>query len=337
MKASTPGTALLAGALVVLVAGGAWLAPRLQQDAAAPGDCDLGERACVQALADGGKMELSITPRPIPTLAPLTVRVEISGSTLTPTAVDFQGVDMDMGSNRTPLVADATPAAGAGGQAARSFSGSLQIPVCSTGRMRWQANVRFAGEASAPAFHFWSGASRQGRPSALAPAEVAGGDFTLPGADGERVRPISLHEFRGKAVLLYFGYTYCPDICPTSLTLIREALAQLSAEERRRVQVVFVSVDPARDTPEHLRDYLGFFAPEMIGLVGDREETARVARAWGAFYQVQPADEKGRYSVDHSAFTTVIDGEGRFVGRLAHGSPSAEIVAALRPLLAHPR
>ena len=96
---------------------------------------------------------------------------------------------------------------------------------------------------------------------------VEGGDFTLQSASG----PVSLKDYRGKLVLVYFGYTFCPDICPTSLAATAEGLKQLSPEELARVAMIFVSVDPKRDTPERLKEYVEFFHPSIVGVTGSAE------------------------------------------------------------------
>jgi len=158
-----------------------------------------------------------------------------------------------------------------------------------------------------------------------------GGDFKLRGRDG----PVALSRFRGKVVLLYFGYTSCPDICPTNLAIIAYALKQLSLAERARVQVLFVTVDPARDTPERLAQYTAYFDSGILGLSGSDAQVAAAAARYGAAYRrvEQPESAMG-YLVDHSALTYVIDTRGRWVATLPHATPAEEIVAVLRRLLA---
>ncbi len=130
-------------------------------------------------------------------------------------------------------------------------------------------------------------------PVASAPA---GGEFTLQSADG----PVTLADFRGKAVLLFFGYTYCPDICPTALSTAAAGLNQLSVEELADVAVLFVSVDPKRDTPARLKEYAAFFHPAIVGVTGSPEAVAEVARRYGVFYAEQPVATAGDgYVVDH--------------------------------------
>lgn len=161
------------------------------------------------------------------------------------------------------------------------------------------------------------------------PAAPTGGDFTLQSADG----PVSLKDFRGKVVLLYFGYTYCPDICPTELASVAAVLNLLTAEEAGRVQVLFVSVDPERDTPAHLKEYAAFFHPGIRGMTGSPAEVAAVARQYGVFYARQAADTAGGYVVDHSSELYLVAPDGRLDGRIAHAAPPAQVVAEIRKRL----
>ena len=156
--------------------------------------------------------------------------------------------------------------------------------------------------------------------------EPVGGDFTLSGPQGEQ----SLHDFSGKLVLLSFGYTFCPDICPTTLVIWGQALSQLAAEELRKVQPIFVSVDPERDTPARLAEYTAFFHPSIIGLTGRPERLRGVAARYGAAFARQENASAGGYVVDHTALTYLIDGQGRLVERLPHATPPDHLLAALR-------
>ncbi|MBN8455842.1 SCO family protein [Accumulibacter sp.] len=158
----------------------------------------------------------------------------------------------------------------------------------------------------------------------------AGGDFVLQGPQGS----VALADYRGKVVLIYFGYTWCPDVCPTSLSLLAQAIADLDPAERERVQAIFISVDPERDTPTRLREYAPFFHPALIGLSGSREQIAAVATAYGSSYQKQPANAEGNYAVDHSSATYVVDPQGRLAGSLPHAASPAQIVAFVRQQLA---
>lgn len=166
-----------------------------------------------------------------------------------------------------------------------------------------------------------------------AAAALSGGDFTLQAANG----PFSLHDLRGKVVLLYFGYTYCPDICPTSLAATAEGLKQLTPAEQAKVAMVFISVDPERDTPARLKEYAEFFHPAMLGVTGTPENLAEIARRYGVFYARQPvATAGGDYVVDHSADTYVVDAAGKLVGKIAHATPPDQVVLAIRKYLNQP-
>ncbi len=158
-------------------------------------------------------------------------------------------------------------------------------------------------------------------------AIAAGGDFTLESASG----PVSLKDYRGKLVLVYFGYTFCPDICPTSLASTAEGLKQLKPEEAARVAMVFISVDPERDTPPRLKEYAEFFHPSLVGVTGTPENLAEIAKRYGVFYARQKVETAGGgYVVDHSADTYVVGPNGQLVGKIAHATPPDRVVAEIR-------
>ena len=157
-----------------------------------------------------------------------------------------------------------------------------------------------------------------------------GGDFTLQSAAG----PVSLQDYRGKLVLLYFGYTYCPDICPTSLAATAEGLKLLAPEELARVAMLFVSVDPERDTPARLKEYAEFFHPDIVGATATPAVVDEVARRYGVFYAKQKVDTAGDgYVVDHTSDTYVITPDGRLVARIAHGTLPDQVAAVIRKYL----
>ena len=158
-------------------------------------------------------------------------------------------------------------------------------------------------------------------------AMAAGGDFTLESASG----PVSLKDYRGKLVLVYFGYTFCPDICPTSLASTAEGLKQLKPEEAARVAMIFISVDPERDTPPRLKEYAEFFHPSLVGVTGTPENLAEIAKRYGVFYAKQKVETAGGgYVVDHSADTYVVGPNGQLVGKIAHATPPDRVVAEIR-------
>jgi len=164
---------------------------------------------------------------------------------------------------------------------------------------------------------------------ATAPTLPPGGDFTLQAESGA----LSLSQFRGKVVLLYFGYTSCPDICPTSLTLMSIALARLGEAELAQVQGLFVSVDPPRDTPERLAQYSSHFHPNIIGITGSADQVAEVAQRYGAIYRQAEGETALGYTVDHSSATYLIDPQGRLSAILPHGTAPQEILQQVRQLL----
>lgn len=154
-------------------------------------------------------------------------------------------------------------------------------------------------------------------------------DFTLQSAKG----PVALSSFRGKYVVMYFGYTFCPDICPATSAALRAALSQLNGQDAQ-VQVLFISVDTKRDTPERLFTYLQNFRPDFIGLVGTEAQTDQVTRDFGIFYTLNPPDPAtGTYSVDHSANILVLDRQGALVMTWAYDQQPDEMASDLRILL----
>jgi protein SCO1/2 len=154
-------------------------------------------------------------------------------------------------------------------------------------------------------------------------------DFTLTGADGQ---PVSLSDLRGKLTVLYFGYTYCPDVCPTTLSDVAKAMKELGSKAED-VQFVMVSVDPERDTPERLNEYVTYFDPRFVGLTGSPEEVAAAATPFGIFYQKHEGTAATGYLVDHTATLTVIDEEGRVRLVLPFGTAFQDIADDLAHLL----
>ena len=141
----------------------------------------------------------------------------------------------------------------------------------------------------------------------------------------------TLADFRGKVVVVFFGYTHCPDVCPTTLAELKVAREQLG-DDGKRVQVLFVTVDPERDTRELLANYVPAFDPSFLGLYGDAAATARVAKEFKVFYQKAPGKTPGSYTVDHSSGSYVFDPQGRLRLLVRPGNVS-NLVADLRILL----
>lgn len=146
--------------------------------------------------------------------------------------------------------------------------------------------------------------------------------------------PRTLEDFRGKAVVVFFGFTHCPDVCPTTLAQMALALKQLPEDQARRVQVLFITVDPERDTPEVLARYVPAFHPGFLGLTGEPEAIAEAARSFKVFYQKVPGQRPGGYTLDHSAGTFVFDPQGRLRLYVSHGQGPEVLAHDLGLLLA---
>ena len=149
-----------------------------------------------------------------------------------------------------------------------------------------------------------------------------GGDFALVDQHGMR---FELQNLRGQAAMLFFGYTYCPDICPVTLSKMGRVY-QLLGEDQQDLTTLFVTVDPKRDTQEKLAEYLDYFAIDAIGLRGDKEEIDQVVRQYGAHYSL--GEEQEAYLVDHSTYTYLIDQQGK-VRFLFRQSDGPELMAAV--------
>jgi protein SCO1/2 len=170
------------------------------------------------------------------------------------------------------------------------------------------------------------------RPSFKA-TDVTGASFgrelALTGHDG---KPRTLADFRGKVVAVFFGFTHCPDVCPTALGALAEAKRRLGADGAL-VQGVFVTVDPERDTPELLRNYVPAFDPSFVGLYGDADATERAAKEFKVLYRKVPGSTPETYTMDHSAGMFVFDRAGRLRLFVGHGTGVDALAHDLRELL----
>jgi protein SCO1 len=162
-----------------------------------------------------------------------------------------------------------------------------------------------------------------GQPVQSSGTALVGGPFSLVGADG---KPVTDRDFRGRYMLIFFGFTHCPDICPAELQVIAQALEQLG-DKAKTVVPIFITLDPERDTPEAMANYVKSFGPNFVGLTGSPEAIAAAAKAYRVVYaQVKNKDSPGDYSVDHSALVYLMDPEGRYVTHFSYG-PSADQMA----------
>jgi protein SCO1/2 len=153
-------------------------------------------------------------------------------------------------------------------------------------------------------------------------------NFTLTSSSGD----VSLSDYRGKLVVMYFGYTFCPDICPATLANVGQALRDLGSRADD-IQVIMVSLDPERDTPEKLSDYVNQFHPSMIGITGTKEKLDEVASLYGIFYQKAEGSDATRYLIDHTATLLVLDREGYLKLVFPFGVTSQDIADDLKYML----
>jgi protein SCO1 len=173
-------------------------------------------------------------------------------------------------------------------------------------------------------FLFATGQFRSGGPGVSA----IGGPFALTDQDG---KPITDRDFKGEPLLVFFGYTHCPDVCPTTLFEISEVLRALGPDADR-VHALYITVDPERDTPAVMKDYLSSFDPHLRGASGDRKAIEAAEKAYRAFAQKVPG-ENGDYSMDHTALVYLMDKQGRFVAPFSLKRRPEEAAADLKKYL----
>lgn len=158
-----------------------------------------------------------------------------------------------------------------------------------------------------------------------------GGPFQLTDHDGKAVTD---ETYRGKYMLVYFGYTFCPDVCPTSLSLMADALDMLPKDKLDQIVPIFISVDPDRDTPAVLKDYVPNFHDNIIGMTGTHEQIKAVSRAYKAYYaKVNEDDPDGNYLMDHSSVTYLMGPDGLYAAHFSHGTPSPNMAKRLGEII----
>jgi protein SCO1 len=165
-----------------------------------------------------------------------------------------------------------------------------------------------------------------GQPVQSSGAALIGGPFSLVGGDG---KPVTDRDFRGRYMLIFFGFTHCPDICPAELQVIAQALEQLG-DKAKNVVPIFITLDPERDTPEAMANYVKSFGPNFVGLTGSPEAIAAAAKAYRVAYsKVENKESAGDYSVDHSALVYLMDPEGRYVTHFSYGLSADQMAEKL--------
>lgn len=156
--------------------------------------------------------------------------------------------------------------------------------------------------------------------------------FELTGGDGEN---FTLENFKGQWTLVYFGYTYCPDICPTTLTDIARVYNRLAdrPEITEELKTLLISVDPARDTPERLQDYVTFFRDDYLAATGDKEAIDQIAKDFSAYYKIHEPDENGNYPVDHSSIVSLVNPDGRIRAIFINVAESPQVASDLAGII----
>ncbi|SED08508.1 SCO family protein [Bradyrhizobium erythrophlei] len=162
--------------------------------------------------------------------------------------------------------------------------------------------------------------------------EPVGGPFALTDQAGHARTD---KEFRGRLMLVYFGFTYCPDVCPTDLQAIGLALDKLGPDGDQ-VQPIFITVDPERDTAAHLAEYVPLFHPRLVGLTGSDDAIRKVADAYKVYYARVPLKDARDYTVDHTAYIYLMDRDGNYLGFFPPGTSADRMVEIIRPRLAEP-
>ncbi len=161
---------------------------------------------------------------------------------------------------------------------------------------------------------------------------LIGGAFALIDQTGT---PRTDADYRGRFMLIYFGYTFCPDVCPTSLQVMGQALDQLSAEEQAAIQPILITVDPARDTVAVLKDYVPHFHERLVGLTGSEAQVAAAAKAYRVFYRKSSLTQgQADYLVDHSSIVYLMDRNGAYRTHFTHEATPEAMAAALRKAIA---
>src|SRR5262245_23353098 len=169
-------------------------------------------------------------------------------------------------------------------------------------------------------------APRGGHPVESSGTALIGGPFSLVGAAG---RAVTARDFRGRYMLVFFGFTHCPDICPAELQVMAQALDQLG-DKAKTVVPIFITLDPERDTPEAIANYVKSFGGNFVGLTGSPQAIAAAAKAYRVAYsKVENNESTGDYSVDHSALVYLMDPEGRYVTHFSYGLSADQMAEKL--------
>ncbi len=161
-------------------------------------------------------------------------------------------------------------------------------------------------------------------------AALIGGDFTLQNGEGKSVHA---RDFRGRYMLVYFGFTHCPDICPTTLLVMKNALEKLGSK-REKISPIFISLDPERDTTEVMKQYVSNFDSALVGLTGTPQQIKQAAEAYRVYYsKVTQEDSSSSYLIDHSGFIYLMDTKGRYLAHFSHTIPETELASKIGQMI----
>lgn len=157
-----------------------------------------------------------------------------------------------------------------------------------------------------------------------------GGDFTLSTVQGE----VSLSDFAGKVVVMYFGFLSCPEVCPNSMIVMQRTLNKLSAAEQEQLQGLLISIDPKRDSLQDLKDFTAYYHPKIMGMTGTVEQVDAVARDYGAFFEITESETSdSEYAYRHSSRYYLIDQQGQLVDAMRHSTTPNELAARIQQLI----
>jgi protein SCO1/2 len=171
--------------------------------------------------------------------------------------------------------------------------------------------------------------SMQPREDTVATSDVIGGDFVLRNIDGR----VSLEDFRGSVVILYFGFLSCPEVCPTSMSILTRSLEKLSPAEKNKTKAILISIDPQRDNFQELLEFTNYYHPNILGVTGTEQEVEKVAQQYGAFFEITASETvDSAYAYRHSSRYYIIDQQGNLIQAMRHSTTPNELAARIKKL-----
>ena len=171
--------------------------------------------------------------------------------------------------------------------------------------------------------------SKQPREDSIATSDVIGGDFVLRNIDGR----VSLKDFRGSVVVVYFGFLSCPEVCPTSMSILTRSLEKLSPAEKSKTKAILISIDPERDDFQELLEFTNYYHPNILGVTGTDQEVKQVAEQYGAFFEITVSETvDSAYAYRHSSRYYVIDQQGNLIQAMRHSTTPNELAARIKKI-----